>query len=104
MYKLTGTIKVINDTIQVSEKFSKRELVVTDESELYPQDISLQFSQDKCDILNAFKVGQKVEVSFNLRGREWINPQGEAKYFNSLDAWKIESVGVAQPKESDVLF
>lgn len=99
MYKLTGTIKVINETIVVSEKFSKRELVVTDESELYPQDISFQFSQDKCSILDAFKVGQKVEVSFNLRGREWVNPQGEAKYFNSLDAWKIEPVGASKTEE-----
>ncbi|MEY5040956.1 MAG: hypothetical protein RLZZ414_495, partial [Bacteroidota bacterium] len=29
-------------------------------------------------------------VHFNLRGREWTSPQNEVKYFNSLEAWRIE--------------
>ena len=44
----------------------------------------IEFQQDKTDLLNNYKVGQDVKVSINLRGREWINPQGEAKYFNSI--------------------
>lgn len=95
MYKLTGTLKVVNDTVIVSDKFSKREFVVTDNSSQYPQEISFQSTQDKCAILDQFTTGDIVEVSFNLRGREWINPQGEAKYFNSLEAWRIEKVGGA---------
>jgi hypothetical protein len=90
MYKVIGTIKVIGETIQVTEKFSKRDLVITDQS-MYPQDISFQLSQDKCSMLDAFQNGNQVEVSFNLRGREWANPTtGEVKYFNTLDAWRIE--------------
>jgi hypothetical protein len=92
MYKLTGQIKVIGETIQVTEKFAKREIVVTDNTSMYPQDISLQFTQDKCDILDQYNVGDSVEVSFNLRGREWTSPQGEVKYFNTLDAWRIEKL------------
>jgi len=90
MFKVTGTIKFIGETINVTEKFSKRDLVITDQS-MYPQDISFQVSQDNCQLLDPFVNGDLIEVSFNLRGREWINPTtGEVKYFNTLDAWKIE--------------
>jgi hypothetical protein len=90
MFKLTGTVKVVNSTVQVSEKFSKREFVVTDTSSMYPQDIMFQATQDKCSLLDAVHTGEQVEVSFNLRGREWTSPQGEVKYFNTLEAWRIE--------------
>ncbi|HLU87856.1 MAG TPA: DUF3127 domain-containing protein [Taishania sp.] len=93
MFKLTGTVKAIMDTIQVSEKFSKREFVVTDSSSMYPQDILFQLTQDKCSMIDAVAVNDTVEVSFNLRGREWVSPQGEVKYFNTLDAWRVEKVG-----------
>ncbi len=89
-YQFTGVLKVKNDTIQVSEKFSKREFVVTDTSSQYPQDVMFQLTQDKCSLLDNVNVNEQITVSFNLRGREWINPQGEAKYFNSLDAWRVE--------------
>ena len=98
MFKLTGTVKVLNNTVQVSEKFSKREFVVTDTSGMYPQDILFQATQDKCSLLDAVQVNEQVEVSFNLRGREWTNPQGEVKYFNSLEAWRIEKVGQNAPQ------
>ena len=90
MNKITGTIKAIMPTIVVSDKFSKREFVVTDTTTQYPQDILLQLTQDKCSLLDMFKVGQQVDVSYNLRGREWTNPQGEVKYFNTIEAWRIE--------------
>jgi len=95
MFKIKGRIKAVNQTVQVSEKFAKREFVVTDESEKYPQDIMLQLTQDKCSLLNAVQVNQEVEVSFNLRGRGWTNPQGEVKYFNTLEAWRIDLIGAA---------
>lgn len=98
MFKLTGTVKVLNNTVQVSEKFSKREFVVTDTSSMYPQDIMFQATQDKCSMLDAVQQGDQVEVSFNLRGREWTSPQGEVKYFNTLEAWRIEKVGAAAPQ------
>ena len=93
MYKFKGKIKVINDTQEISEKFKKREFVVTDTSSMYPQDVMFQSVQDKCDMLNGYNVEDQVEVSFNLRGREWTSPDGVVKYFNTLDAWRIEKAG-----------
>ena len=98
MFKLTGTLKVIKDTVQVTEKFSKREFVVSENSSMYPQEIAFQAAQDKCSMLDGFTEGDQVEVSFNLRGREWTSPQGEVKYFNTLDAWRIEKVGQGMPQ------
>lgn len=98
MYKLTGNIKMISPTVQVSDRFSKREFVVSDTNGMYPQDILFQATQDKCAILDTFQNGEQVEVSFNLRGREWTSPQGEVKYFNSLEAWRIEKVGNMPPQ------
>ena len=89
--EVQGKIKMIDETKTYgSNGFRKRELVVTTE-EQYPQHIMIEFTQDKTDLLNSYQVGQNVKVSINLRGREWINPQGEAKYFNSLQGWRIEN-------------
>jgi hypothetical protein len=89
-FQLTGKLKKIDPIVKVSEKFSKREFVITDESSQYPQDILFQSVQDKCSLLDTFNVGDTVQVSFNLRGREWTSPQNEVKYFNTLEAWRIE--------------
>lgn len=98
MFKLSGTVKVVNPTVQVTEKFSKREFVVTDMSGMYPQDILFQATQDKCQLLDSVQPNEQVEVSFNLRGREWTSPQGEVRYFNTLEAWRIEKVGQQMPQ------
>jgi len=91
-FETTGILKVKKDTQQVSEKFSKREFVITTEmSTQYPQYISLQLTQDKCALLDAYQIGDEVKVSFNLRGREWNGPEG-LRYFNSLEAWRLEKV------------
>lgn len=96
--EITGKIKVVNPTQQVSAAFKRRELVVTTE-EQYPQHIMIEFTQDKCDLLDNYKVGQPVTVSINLRGREWVSPQGETKYFNSIQGWRIEKLsGAEAPK------
>jgi hypothetical protein len=89
--KIEGRIKRIMNEFVISEKFKKRELVITTQSE-YPQDIMVEFIQDKCPILDQYNEGDLVDVSINIRGREWINPQGEAKYFNTLQAWRIEKI------------
>jgi hypothetical protein len=89
--EVIGKIKVINAEQQVSASFRKRELVV-ETSEEYPQFISINFIQDKCDVLNGYNVGQEVKVGINLRGREWVNPQGETKYFNDIQGWRIEKL------------
>jgi translation initiation factor IF-3 len=94
--EVLGKIRVIGAEQQVSATFKKRELVVTTE-EQYPQHINISFVQDKCDLLNAYRQGDAVKVSINLRGREWINPQGEAKYFNDIQGWKIEKLQAEAP-------
>lgn len=90
--EVQGKIKVIDETKTYgSNGFRKREMVITTE-EQYPQHILIEFVQDKTELLNNFKVGQNVKVSINLRGRDWVNPQGETKYFNSIQGWRIENM------------
>ena len=83
---VSGKVRSVGPIQQVSASFKKRELVVITE-EQYPQPILIEFAQDKCDLLNNLQVGQQ---SINLRGREWVNPQGETKYFNSIQGWKVD--------------
>ena len=97
--EVTGRIKVINATQDVSASFKKRELVVTTD-EQYPQHIMIEFTQAKVDDLNNFQVGEQVKVSINLRGREWTNPQGETKYFNSIQGWRIERMTADMPSSA----
>jgi hypothetical protein len=100
--EVIGKIKLIGEVQTFgSNGFRKRELVVTTD-EQYPQMIMIEFIQDKTDLLNNYKVGQDVKVSINLRGREWINPQGEAKYFNSIQGWRIESLSQQAPQQDNL--
>jgi len=94
--ELTGIIHKIFETQQISATFQKRAFVIRQDNvgndgKTYPEFISLEFIQDKVDIINAYQVGQEVEVLYNLKGREWTSPQGEVKYFNTLSAWKMHS-------------
>ena len=90
--EVTGKIKLLGEAQTFGTSgFKKRELVVTTD-EQYPQMIMIEFVQDKTDLLNSYKVGQDVKVSINLRGREWINPEGVAKYFNAIQGWRIENL------------
>ena len=82
------TVKSVSETIEVSAKFRKREFVGVIEGD-YPQPIQFQLTQDKCNLLDGVQVGEVIDVEYNLRGREWTNPQGEVKVFNSLEVWKI---------------
>ena len=85
---LKGEIIRIYDTKQVSEKFALREFVI-ETKEQYPQSIVLQVSQDKCKILDNYKLGDLVQVSINVRGRKWIDKNGQDRFFNTLEVWKI---------------
>lgn len=90
--EVQGKIKMIGETQTFGNNgFRKREIVVTTE-EQYPQHIMVEFVQDKTDLLNNYNVGQNVKISINLKGREWVNPQGETKYFNSIQGWRIEAI------------
>ena len=95
--EVSGRIKMIDDTKTYGNNgFRKREVVVTTD-EQYPQHILVEFTQDKCDLLNSYTVGEPVKISINLRGREWVNPQGETKYFNSIQGWRIEKLQPQAP-------
>jgi hypothetical protein len=94
--EVLGKVKVVGAEQQVSPTFRKRELVVTTD-EQYPQSIMIEFVQDKSDLLNSVAVGENVKVSINLGGREWVNPQGETKYFNSIKGWRIEKIQAEAP-------
>jgi hypothetical protein len=87
--KLVGTLKVKKDTQVVSEAFSKREFVLTVVDGAFSNDILIQLTKDKVTLINDINIGDMLEVEVNLSGKCWVNPQGEEKYFNSLNAWKI---------------
>ncbi|HEY1548221.1 MAG TPA: DUF3127 domain-containing protein [Kofleriaceae bacterium] len=90
--EVSGKLHTINETKQVSERFSKREFVVElADNPKYPQLVLFQLTGDRCSQLDEFKQGDEVRIEFSLRGREWRSPQGELKYFNSLDVWKLEA-------------
>ena len=90
--EIQGRIKQIFPSQIIGQNgFEKRDLViVTDEN--YPQTIIIQFTQQRCDLLNNLQVGQNVKVYINIRGREWTNLQGDTKYFNTIEGWKIEVI------------
>ena len=90
MNTIKGKVIVKNDTIKVTEKFSKRTFVVEEAGD-YPQVIEVELQQDKCSLIDSIQVGQVVEAHYNLRGRSWTNPQGEVKYFNTIVVWKIDA-------------
>lgn len=94
--EVVGKVKEVGQPQQVSAAFKKRELVVTTD-EQYPQHILIEFTQDKCDLLDSYKVGETVKVGINLRGREWVNPQGETRYFNSIQGWRVERQATEGP-------
>ncbi len=107
----TGKLHAIFDTKQVSERFTKREFVLELVDGKYPQTVMFQLTGDRCGQLDGFSVGDEVRLEFNLRGREWRSPQGEVKYFNSLDVWRIQAAreaarpprraGGADPRDLD---
>jgi hypothetical protein len=92
MLTYTGFLKVKGEEQKISDRFRKREFVLTDNSSVYPQTILFQLTQDRCELIDAINVGDEITVHFQLKGRKWRTPQGEVKYFNSLEVFKIERV------------
>ena len=90
MFKYKGVVYKVGNTEVISDKFSKRELVLTDAAEQYPQYISFTFVKDKCALLDNLAEGQETEVSFSLKGREWVNPKdGQIKFFNTVEGFAV---------------
>lgn len=93
---ISGTIKVVGKTTDVSDKFRKRELVVTEPSGQRPQHIPVEFTQDRCGLLDGYNPGDEVTVTCYVNGREWTGRDGVTKYFLSLSGNRIEKVGAAR--------
>lgn len=86
MYEASGTIKLINDTQTFASGFSKREFVITTEHDKYPQDLKFEVVKDRCDMLDEYEVGQKVQLNFDIRGNEYKD-----RYYVNLSCWKIQA-------------
>jgi hypothetical protein len=98
MATIKGKLKIKGETKEFGNNgFTKREIVI-ETVETYPQSILIEFIKDKCSLIDGYQVGDEIEVSINIQGREWVSPQGETKYFNSLQGWKI--AGIAKAEET----
>lgn len=89
--ELQGTVKRITEIQTFTSGFQKREMVILTQ-EQYPQPINIEFLSDKINLLDNVSEGENVRVGINIRGREWVSPQGETKYFNSITGWKLDKV------------
>ncbi len=86
-YEAKGTLHHIGETREVSETFSTRSFTICQQDDKYPQFITFELIKDKTDLIDSFKIGDDINVSFNLRGREW-----NGKFFNTIQAWRIQKV------------
>ncbi len=97
-----GKIVEIFDTKEIKESFKKREFVLEyAENTQYPEVLKFELIQSNCEQMDNVNTGDVVIVSFNLKGRKWTDPNGEIKYFNSLQAWKIERKGSSAPTANE---
>ncbi len=95
--EIKGKVHFVSDVINVTETFRKRELVIEfAENPQYPEFVKFEAIQDRVSLMDDVKLGQDVEVFFNLKGREWTNKQGEKQYFNTLQVWKVNALGAAE--------
>lgn len=91
--ELKGKIHEISETIQVTETFKKREVVIEyAENPQYPEFIKFEATQERCSLLDNVKIGDQVEIFFNLRGRPWTDNTGKKVYFNSLQLWRLNAL------------
>jgi len=98
---IVGKIYEIGEECQVTESFKKREFVLEHtEKSLYTEYIKFEMTNDRCEILNNFKVGDEVEVGFNIKGRKWTDQEGKTKYFVTLQAWRISEYTGESKSES----
>ena len=101
--EIVGKLHHKYDTVQVSDKFTKREFIldITEEvnGKVYPNYCKMQTTQNKCAVLDSYNVGEEVKVSFNIRGNKAQGKDGKAVVYTNLDAWKIERVGAQQVEQ-----
>ena len=89
---IQGKLLEIFDTIQITETFKKREFIIQDnKNPEYPEYIKVEVIQDKVSLLDNINIGDEINVLINIKGRKWEDKEGNIKYFNSIQGWKIES-------------
>jgi hypothetical protein len=95
--EVKGKVHEISQVITVSEKFKKRELILEyAENPTYPEYVKFEAVQDKVNLFDNIKVGDNVELFFNLRGRPWTDKTGKTSYFNTLSVWRLTPLGAAE--------
>lgn len=107
---ITGRIHRITPEQTITGKsgktFTKRTLVLdaarydthTGEKK-YDNYPSFEFSGDGMKILDNFKEGDAVTVSYDINGREFEDPEThEIRYFNTIRGFKIERYGDVEAK------
>lgn len=88
--EIKGKVYEVGTTQQVTDTLKKRELIVEYiENPQYPDYLKFEAANDRCDLLDKLKVGDEVEVSFNLKGRKYTDKSGKVGYFNQLQIWRI---------------
>jgi single-strand DNA-binding protein len=92
--ELIGKVKVIKEEQTFASGFTKREFVITTE-EQYPNDIAFELLKEKGELITKYNQGDRIKVSFDIRGREW-----QGKYFNSLVAWRIDNADAQAPQQA----
>ncbi|NQW30059.1 MAG: DUF3127 domain-containing protein [Ignavibacteria bacterium] len=100
-YEAVGRLHAVMDVQQVTDTFKKREFVLEVQDGNYPQQIKFQVTQDRCALIDNYKVGQEVKVMFNLRGREFTNKEGQVMYFTNLEAWRLEAAQSSPSANTD---
>jgi len=99
---IKGKLVEIFDTVQITETFKKREFIIQDnKNPEYPEFIKVELIQDKVELLNSLNVGDEINVLINIKGRKWEDKEGNIKYFNSIQGWKIESEGSNMNQENE---
>jgi hypothetical protein len=92
--EIKGKVHEVSEVMNVTDTFKKRELVVEfAENPQYPEYVKFEAIQDRCSLMDNVKVGDNVEVFFNLKGRPWTDKAGKKQYFNTLQIWKVNVLG-----------
>ena len=95
---IKGKLIEKSETQKITDSFKKREFVIEyAENPMYPEFVKFELIQDRCDLIEPFNLHDEIEIDFNLKGRKWTDKQGEVKYFNSLQAWKISPIQEMAP-------
>lgn len=107
-FEISGKLFVKEDTQAISASFKKREFVIEVENERNPEwndFVKFQSTQDRCNLLDNFNLGDQIKVSFNVRGRKW-EKNGQVSYFTNLEAWRIEAETItpSAPVDGPVSF